>query len=284
MPDALHRAVAPGRPYRVAAADTTDLVREAILRHGPRPTGALALARALTVVALASILDKHQGRLSMQWLGRGDLGTLTAEFRTPGDLRGYLTGAGDSSDVAEGFGAGGLLSVIRQQESGAFTQGQVALADKSVDGDVEAWLQRSDQVPSALRVFVERDDEGYPRRVGGLLVQALPGGTQRELNGLLAPGFAGRELPDGFPDDPRALAALVPGLELEWLEEAPLRFHCTCNPERVQAGVRLLGAAELQEMIDEGEEPEVHCDWCSVTYRVDVDALKAILADLLETA
>ena len=65
----------------------------------------------------------------------------------------------------------------------------------------------------------------------------------------------------------------MPGLELEWLEEAPLRFHCTCNPERVQAGVRLLGAAELQEMIDEGEEPEVHCDWCSVTYRVDGDAL-----------
>ncbi len=252
--------------YRVAIAVTTATIAEAVRRHEPTPVGALALARGLTALALAGITGKEWTRMSAQWLGRGALGNLQTDLRRPGDLRGYYTGSGGAHTIELALGRGGLLSVITQQPDGSYSQGQVALASRSVDADMEHYLRTSDQVASLLRVLVDTDDEGRPTDVVGILIQAMPGSGGENPKSLASDALRERTLPAWLNLD-ELMDLGLPGLpKVEWMLEVPLRWHCGCSRERIEAGIRLLGEAELTEMVEQGESTEVRCDFCSELY------------------
>ena len=261
MTDFLRRGLAGD--YRVAIASTTATIAEASRRHGLTGIPAVALSRALTSLALVGITDKEGRRLSAQWMGRGPLGSVHADLQQTGALRGYLTGDQPAASIPDGFGRGGLLSVIRQQPNGSFMQGQVALRSRTVDGDLEGYLKQSDQVASALRVLVDLDAQGSPTAVTGMLIQALPDSDGRSVPGLMAPALADRSLSAALPVD-QLLAQGAPALgPVDWMLEVPLAWRCGCSKERVEQGVRLLGLAELDDMVLQWEGTEVRCDFCA---------------------
>ena len=280
--DFLLRGLAEDAPYRIAVARTSILVHEGIRRHELPPAAAVALARALTSVALMAVTSKDWGRLSVQWIGRGSFGTVNADISAPGVLRGYVSGPDPvASSVPEGFGAGGLVSVIRQELDHRFSQGQVALGHREVDEDTEAFLRQSEQVPSVLRVLVDVDAAGEVTDVVGLLLQMLPGGDPRALKAeIVAPALLARAVPAGLPLA-ELIALAAPGLpRVEWMQAVPLRWSCGCSLDRVERGVALLGLAELDVMVEEAEVTEVRCEFCAEVYRVDVPALQRIRAEL----
>jgi len=274
--DRLLRGIAVSAPYRVAVADTSNTVREALERHGAQNGAADALARGMTGLTLMTVMDKEWYRLSAQWLGRGPLGTLNVDLRAPGDVRAFATGADYVGPLDGALGAG-VLSLMRQKEGGQFSQGQVPLASSDVDGDLEAYLDRSDQVPTVLRVMCSQWESGRPGRVQGVLVQAMPGATRGGLRDVVSDALLARTLGS---DDLTALAALaVPALgEIEWLGDDPVRWACGCSEQRVFDGVRLLGAAEIDDMIAKQEQPEVRCDYCTRVYVVHTEALRSLRA------
>lgn len=277
--DRLIRGIADGPSLRVAAARTTDTVREALSLHGLAGGAADALARGLTGLSLLQVMDKDFYRLSAQWVGRGPLGTVNVDVRADGDLRGFVTGRTWFGPVDEGLGSG-VMSLIRQKEGGQFTQGQAPLLRADVDGDLEAFADQSDQVPTTLRVLTSWRD-GELLDVVGVMLQELPGATAGAVDEAASPALRDRSL--GW--DPAVsledlVAQAVPGVAVDWLGETTLRWACPCGAARVEAGVRLLGAAELDDMIAQGEEPEVRCDYCTTTYSVNTEALRRIRASL----
>lgn len=279
MGDRLIRGIAGD--YRIAVAITTDTVAEAVRRHQPTAIGATALARGMTSLALAAVTDKEWRRWSAQWMGRGPLGTVHADLRRPGDLRAYLTGDGVAEGVPAGFGRGGLLSVIRQQANDAFVQGQVALAARTIDGDLEGYLKHSEQIPSVLRVLVDLDD-GAPTAVAGVLLQTLPGGSRAGINALTSRALRERTLAADLAID-ELIAQGVPGLaDVDWMLEVPLRWQCGCSRERVERGVKMLGFAELAEMVTKGEGTEARCDFCATVYEVTPEDIARLLGELAE--
>lgn len=273
MTDSLRRGIAGD--YRVAIATTTDLVREAAIRHLLPGTAAVAMARALTGLALAAITDKEWRRFSAQWMGRGPFGSLHVDLQRPGNLRGYLTGDGVAAEVADGFGRGGLLSVIRQQHDGRFVQGQVALSVRTVDEDLERYLEQSEQVASTLRVLVELED-GMPTAVTGVLIQPLPGGSASGLRKLVGTDLLDRRASASLPPD-ALLDAVAPDLPaVDWLLEVPLGWACPCSRERIASGIRLLGREDLDDMVAKQEGTEVRCDFCADEYVFTPDDIRGI--------
>lgn len=267
--------------FRVAIAVTTSTTAEAVLRHTPTPVGAVALARGLTSLALAGITGKEWRRMSAQWVGRGELGTMQVDLQQPGALRGYFTGTGEADSVEASFGRGGLLSVLSQQPDGTFSQGQVALAARTVDADMEAYLRGSEQVASVLRVLVDVTPGDAPTAVTGILVQTLPGGDKVALRTMASQALLDRSLPAHLSVDD-LMARGLPGLPpVTWMFEAPLVWECGCSRERIEAGIRLLGRAELTEMVDEQESTEVSCDFCAEGYHFSPEDI-GLLRDGLE--
>jgi molecular chaperone Hsp33 len=256
-------------------------VQEAVTRHQLAGVPAMALARGMTSAVLAAATSSDWHRVSFQWAARSALGTLHVDIRHPGDLRGYVHLAeGAESFVGrsiEEWVRPGLLVGLRQEASGRFAQGRVAIEAGSVDEDVEAYLRTSEQVASGLRVLATQDSAGGPLDVVGVLVQTLPGGDP-----------ASTVMPADYSDRTRSpvgplegiLEAALPDMSVEVLEELPLRFHCLCTRERVETSIRLLGESEIAGMIAAREETSVRCEFCATAYEVGLRDLQKILKGL----
>ncbi len=278
MSDILLRAISADGCYRFAALQGTELVQEALRRHEPGPGPALALARALISATLLSVSEKEFHRIGVQWSGRGPFRSVHVDVRPGGRIRGYVGAPqATASSLVEGLGQG-VITVIEQDRKGRFTRGSLPLCG-GIDEDLEAWLARSEQVPSRLRVFCDLDEDCLPTSCSGLLVQTLPGGAAEALLGVegsLAPEVASRELP-GSLSPSELLRRSAPRVSIEELSSEGVRFACACSLERVEQGVALLGRDEILDMIARGESARVRCDFCSEDYELTTEGLCRII-------
>lgn len=309
MSDLLVRGLDREAGLRVVAAVTTDLVREAVHRHGAVGLGACALGRALTSSVLLATLTKGQERVTVQLRGDGPVGGITIDAlvdpAAAGAVRGYLdrpaalpepyAGRGH---VALAVGREGVVNVVRDIGLKDRYQGQVALTTGEVDEDVESYLRHSEQVPSALGCdvwmsFAEGAGDGHVEgrvaAAAGVLVQAMPGGDEeavRPFQHALRTGVLYEQLTAGVLDA-RVLAEAVytqgggRSGALEFVGAQPLAFRCRCSRERVANMLKLLTPVELAEMIAEEGYAEVSCNFCGERYRIERPELERIRAELV---
>ena len=64
---------------------------------------------------------------------------------------------------------------------------------------------------------------------------------------------------------------------LEILSKMPVQFHCDCDRSRVEKAIISIGKKEIQDMINEGREIEVNCQFCNKHYKFSVDELEDML-------
>ncbi len=61
---------------------------------------------------------------------------------------------------------------------------------------------------------------------------------------------------------------------------APLRFACSCSPERVEAMLVSLGKAEALAAVDAGQgAASIHCEFCGREYRFNGDEVGILFRD-----
>jgi molecular chaperone Hsp33 len=85
---------------------------------------------------------------------------------------------------------------------------------------------------------------------------------------------AGKNLTEIFSD-------LLGDMGLEIFPERQIvRFHCGCSFDRVLGALKILGEAELQDMIVKDDGAEATCDFCGNVYQASSDQLAQLIADL----
>ena len=64
--------------------------------------------------------------------------------------------------------------------------------------------------------------------------------------------------------------AIIPqvmrGLEPETVLRHPMAYRCACSRARVEQALRQCGVQELQDMIADGKNTQVHCQFCDAEY------------------
>ena len=73
------------------------------------------------------------------------------------------------------------------------------------------------------------------------------------------------------------LEYLLGDFGLEILDTLPTGFNCDCHKERVEKALISIGRKELQEMINEGKNIEVNCQFCNELYVFTVEELEELL-------
>ena len=75
--------------------------------------------------------------------------------------------------------------------------------------------------------------------------------------------------------------AIIPqvmrGLEPEIVLRHPMAYRCACSRARVEQALRQCGAQELQDMIAEGKDTQVHCQFCDAEYVFTPAQLQTLL-------
>lgn len=277
MSSYLLRGLAADGGVRVVAADTTELVRDAVTRHGASRTAGAALGRTLTAgLLLAHVLLKdHRDRVTLRVRGDGPLGGVITDAGLDGSVRGYVQHAqvdlplreDGKIDVGGGVGTGELQVIRSHAPYGDPYSSSIDLVSGEIAEDVATFLARSEQIASAVLLGVYYGPDGQVQQAGGVILQALPDANDAALAVLEANVREFGGLTSAMKRAP--LTELVSeelawGLGFENLTPEPLalKFACRCSDEKALDALAYFSPNERREMIEEDGGAEVVCHWC----------------------
>jgi molecular chaperone Hsp33 len=294
MADQLIRATAAGGGIRAVGIISTRLTEEARQRHQLSYVATAALGRGMASgLLLASNMKRESSRVNIRIKGNGLLGGLLVDAGLDGTVRGYVDNpsvelppnARGKLDVGGAIGQEGYLYVVRDVGYGYPYSSTVGLVSGEVGEDIANYLAVSEQTPSALLVGVFVGAGGVTA-AGGILLQVLPKAARDEtlistlesrvsqLAGFTPLLRQGKDLPAIFTQ-------LLGDLELDILPEVQLvRFDCRCSFSRMLGALKLLGEAELQDMIEKDGGAEATCQFCNEVYQANPEHLSQLIEDL----
>lgn len=292
--DGITRFTLLGGSLRGAVIGATALCTRARINHGLGILESLALSQALMGAALYAVSLKEGDRVSMRVDCTGALRGWSVEADWAGNVRGQLfvpqitLDRPLSSFDLKPFIGSGTLSVRRLNDTGQSFGGVVELAQGRIAEDLVAYWLASEQTKTALSLSVRFDKEGRLSGCTGILLQALPGAADIDLEDA-----EDRLAEMGSLSQWTAEAKARDDLIREWfgnfdpvfLERSPVAFSCPCSRERFRAYLKALDREELADLAQKGPFPvEVVCHSCSSTYAFDRDEMLAIAEEVGKTA
>ena len=285
--DRIIRATAADGFVKMAVADARETVERARVIHACSPTAAAALGRTLCAASLlGDAMKEDKGSLTIRINGGGPIGSVVAVSDTEGNVRGFVENPqlqlplrGDGKlDVGGAVGRDGMVTVSRDLGLKEPYIGSTALVSGEIAEDITAYLTESEQVPSACALGVLVDTDRSVRAAGGFIVQLMPGADEAQIEKLEDNIFLMDQLTTILSEDgaETVFAQVLKGMEFHVVSEKPIEYRCYCSRERVEDAVRSIGPEELEDIIAEGKEVSVSCQFCDKVYTFSPDELKAL--------
>lgn len=304
LPFQLDRADVRGRVARLDAVLETILRQHAY----PLPVAAL-IAEAVLLTALIGQAIKLNWRLSLQIRGQGPVRLLATDYfgptaeGEPARMRAYASF--DAEAVAAHAGApydlvgGGIFAILIDAGPGATPyQGMTPITGRSLAECAETYFAQSEQLPTRFALAMgEAMTPGASDarwRSGGVMLQHMPKAPARLDAEAGADGLtAALDLLDGAEaEDWNRAVTLLSTVETTELigprvgpdqlllrlfhEEGPrvytpqpVRFGCTCGPDKVVRSLSIYSADEIASMTTEAGKVTADCQFCGAHYEFD---------------
>ncbi len=261
--------------------------------------GQLAAAGLLLTATL-----KFDGSVILQIHGDGPVALMVVEcesdqsFRATVKLREGQVEAEKQEYAKQLREAVGLADLVNRHGQGRFAltlvphsqdmspyQGMISLESSTISEAIQDYMHRSEQIPTFLTLSADAGS------AAGLLLQrmASAGGKQTAASQESDPEEADETwnrlviLANTLTrEELSTLAPLEVIRRLYWEEEIGaaderyVRFACRCSRDKVKSMLQMLGQSEVDSVIAERGEVEVHCEFCNERYgfdKVDVEAL-----------
>lgn len=262
---------------------------EVACKHDTSPDVMRLLGEMSCASILLSASLKYEGSVILQIHGDGPVRLAVAECNAKLGFRSTIK----MSETLEPAPGADWKALVNQNNLGRFSvvldpkidnqhpyQGIVPLHEAGVAQALESYMQRSEQLPTRLWLACNGE------RAAGLLLQKMPhqGGTNKKSD---AQSEAATE---GSDDDWERLITLAQTVTAEellsveaetllhrlfWheapklLEDKPVQFSCSCSRVRVGRMLKTLGAEEVESILAEQGQVDVHCDFCNAAYHFD---------------
>lgn len=287
--DKIIRATAGDGFIKMAVITARDMVQRAREIHSCSPTASAALGRTLCAASLmGEMMKEEKATLTIRINGGGPIGSVVAVSDSGGNVRGYV---GDPSvdlplrsdgklNVGAAVGRDGMLTVSRDIGLKEPYIGSTELISGEIAEDVTAYLLESEQVPSACALGVLVDTDLSIKAAGGFIVQLMPGADEALIGRLEENIFMMDQLTTILDEDGAAAIfdQVLKGFEYHIVGETPVAYRCYCSRDRVEEALRCIDSTQLAEMIDEGKDITVSCQFCDQVYRFSPAQLQALAA------
>lgn len=128
-----------------------------------------------------------------------------------------------------------------------------------------------------LGVLMEKDNT--VRQAGGFIIQLMPFADTAVIDRLeqnLGRIASVTSMLDQGMSPEEMLGTVLEGLSPEITQRTPAAFTCSCSKKRIEKVLVSLGEKELCDMIEDGQEIEVNCQFCGKNYRFTVEELQAL--------
>lgn len=295
MTDKLVRAVTKNGNFRAISVDATQMMNQVAKYHDASTLAITILGRALLGgLLLANALLKDRERLAMTIDGGGPAGKIVVETSAEGQVRGYVTNpqvtlpkkADGSEDVAAAVGTNGYLTVTKEmgEDTEPFT-GKVQLATGEIGDDITYYMAKSEQIPSAVAVSVDINDDHTIKAAGGFMVSTLPDATDEELAAL-------ESRLESFPSiasilerehEPLALLNKLFGKDqIKALSSTDVTLYPELTKAQYARMLKTLPLEQLKEMLADDHGVQVEDRFTGKQIRFDQAELRSIIKSVEE--
>ena len=294
MNDYLVRGMSMDGFVKVVAIRSTELVRRGATIQKTTPNATAAFGRALTAASMMGNMQKvENGSMTLQIKGDGPIGTIVCVSDPTGNVRGYVYEPNvpvvekypGKLDVGATVGTDGMLTVIRDLQMKEPYVGSIPLVSGEIGDDVTAYFVQSEQIPTACALGVLVDTDCSVKVAGGYLIQLLPGAPDETIDkveaGIKRAGAVTAMLDAGLtPED--ILGQVCGDLGVVFMETTPVEYKCYCTRERVEGALISLGTKELTEIMNEGKDFPVECQFCDEKYLFTPADIQTLLNKMKE--
>ncbi|MFO1210407.1 MAG: Hsp33 family molecular chaperone HslO [Amaricoccus sp.] len=304
LPFQLDRADIRGRVGRLDSVLETILGQ-----HDYPPPVAALVAEAALITALIGQTIKLRWRLSLQVRGDGPVRLIATDYFGPAEegqparMRAYAgfdpTLLPDAVERPFELLGQGVFAILIDQGPGATPyQGVTPIAGQSLADCAETYFAQSEQLPTrfalAMGEAVEPGGAAHWRG-GGVLLQHMPQASPYAKQEATGPDglLAAEDMLDGEDaDNWRRAVTLLETVEATELvgphvgaeqlllrlfseegprvyEAQPVRFGCTCGPEKVIRSLAIYPPSDIAAMINPDGKVTADCQFCGAHYEFD---------------
>jgi molecular chaperone Hsp33 len=283
MSDQLKKILFEDRSVRIESVHIHQAWQAAQAHHSYPPSVAALLGELVAASTLLAATLKFDGSLLLQLQGDGAIALMVVECRADMSVRATVKLRDRplpiQRDLQSLLNPGGTAKFIVVLDPPKNTlgrqayQGIVPLEGESIAEVLEQYMLRSEQLET--RIWLAANTE----HCTGLLLQRLPlqGGHQQSESSdaqeswrrvqRLAETLSPREMLEVTQDT--LLHRLFWEETLLIFEEKPIVWQCSCTRERVADMLRMLGRAEVQDILETQGKIEVACEFCGQPYLFD---------------
>jgi len=289
MNDYLVRGMTMDGFVKMVAIRSTELVRRGCEIQKTTPNATAAFGRCLTAASMMGNMQKvENGSMTLQIRGGGPIGTITVVSDFEGNVRGTVTEPNvplvekfpGKLDVGAAVGTDGTITVIRDLQMKEPYIGSVQLVSGEIGDDVTAYFAESEQTPTACALGVLVDTDCSVKVAGGYLIQLLPGAPDEVIDavekGIKQAGAVTKMLDKGMTPE-EILTEVCGDLGVLFFENEPVCYKCYCNRHRVEAALISIGREELAEIVADGKEFPVECQFCDTVYTFTPEDIRELL-------
>ena len=285
--DYIVRAVAADKQIRAFAITSREMVETARQHHNTSPVATAALGRLLTGGAMMGVMMKgEKDMLTLMMKGDGPINGVTVTADSKGNVKGYvgnpnvLIPANYAGKLDGGAAIGyGTLTVIKDMGLKEPYVSQVPLGTSEVAEDLTYYFASSEQVPSAVGLGVLMSKDNTVKQAGGFIVQLMPFADEEVINKLEERvnniSSVTEMLEKGMtPED--ILKEVMGDMDVEFTDKIETGFVCNCGKEKIAKALAGISKKDMDEIINDGKEIEVKCDFCNTTYKFSVEELQTL--------
>lgn len=285
--DYIVRAVAADKQIRAFAITSREMVETARQHHNTSPVATAALGRLLTGGAMMGVMMKgEKDMLTLMMKGDGPINGVTVTADSKGHVKGYVgnpnvlipANYAGKLDVGAAIGYG-TLTVIKDMGLKEPYVSQVPLGTSEVAEDLTYYFASSEQVPSAVGLGVLMSKDNTVKQAGGFIVQLMPFADEEVINKLEERvnniSSVTEMLEKGMtPED--ILKEVMGDMDVEFTDKIETGFVCNCGKEKIAKALAGISKKDMDEIINDGKEIEVKCDFCNTTYKFSVEELQIL--------
>lgn len=273
--------------FRAVAVKNTTTVQTAQEKHDLDYISSLLLARLMSASAMMSSFLKGEERVILEMQGNGPISKIYAESLQLGENRGFVEYADDVAErppvdnIKDAVGLGLLtVSKIFYNKSNPVT-GVTPLQGGDVSSDVAYYFSQSEQVPTAVILDVDFDDNGKIKQSGGIMVQAMPGASKEEIDSIYDTMMKVKDVTKKYDEglNPKQLLEKVLPFEFKLMNSSQVDFFCRCSKDTFIDKLVTLNEDEIKGMKEDGHN-ELVCRYCNTHYHLDEDDFNKILEEI----
>ncbi|ACT14910.1 Hsp33 family molecular chaperone HslO [Pectobacterium aroidearum] len=279
--DQLYRYLFENYAVRGELVTVNETYQRILTNHDYPSAVQTLLGEMLVATSLLTATLKFSGDITVQLQGDGPLKLAVINGNHQQQMRGVARLQGDiapGSSLKEMVGNGYLVITITPTEGERY-QGVVGLEGETVAECLESYFQQSEQLPT--RLFIRTGQHEGKQAAAGMLLQVLPAqdADRDDFDHLaqLTTTVKGEEL-FSLPAT-EVLYRLYHQEEVTVYEPQDVEFRCHCSRDRCADALMTLSDQEVNEMIEQDGEIDMHCDYCGTHYLFNSLDIRAIRHD-----